>query len=433
MKRVLLVFPTAWDRRQLAALSLAARARYEVVLDRPADEDVRWDHDVIGHIEERAVSWRGALQGVTSSSDYPGAIVAAGLAQAMGLRGSAPEAVLRAGHKYYSRLVQREVAPAAVPDFALLDPDDPPTWPRPGDFPRFVKPVKGSFSLFARRVADLPQLEALLASPALQEFRDYHGRLFDLLAGRYTRFEHGARWFVSEAVLTGQQVTVEGWVQGGRANVLGIVDTGFYAGTPSFGRFDYPSALPAPVQERLGAIACRVAEALGLDDTLFNVEMFHDPLSGKDGIVEINPRMCGQFCDLYEKVDGTNGLELALALATGEPAKVERGRGRFRAASSFPLRVFESVRVLQAPADADLRRLEAAHPGSLLWSEVQAGQHLAVGPQSEDGASVRYAILNLGGESRSALEAQRATIARELGFVFAREPAPRPGTLSPGP
>jgi hypothetical protein len=432
MKRVLLVFPTAWDRRQLAALAPGVRARYEVVPDGPADEDVRWDLDVLGHIEARARSWRGALQGVTSSSDYPGAIVAAALAEALRLPGSPPEAVLRAGHKYYSRLVQREVVPEAVPDFALLDPDDPATWPRPGDFPRFVKPVKASFSLFARRVADGDELAALLASPALREFRDYHGRLFDLLAGRYTRFEHGSRWFVSEGVLTGQQVTVEGWVQRGRASVLGVVDTGFHPGTTSFARFDYPSALPEPVQDRLGAIACRVAEALRLDHTLFNVEMFHDGATGKSGIVELNPRPCGQFYDLYEKVDGTNGLEVALALATGEPVTVQRRRGRFAAAASFPLRVFESVRVRRAPEPGDLRRVEAEHPGSLVWSDVQSGDRLHVGRDSEDGSSVRYAILNLGAEDRSALEAKRDTVARALGFELEREPAAQRGPLSAG-
>jgi hypothetical protein len=116
-------------RRAVARRACALRGRA-----RPAaDEDVRWDHDVIGHIEERAVSWRGALQGVTSSSDYPGAIVAAGLAQAMGLRGPRRSRAARRAQVLLAPRAARGRARGRA-DFALLDPDDPPTWPRPGDF-----------------------------------------------------------------------------------------------------------------------------------------------------------------------------------------------------------------------------------------------------------------------------------------------------------
>ena len=45
-------------------------------------------------------------------------------------------------------------------------------------------------------------------------------------------------------------------------------------------------------------------------------------------IIEINPRMCSQFADLFEKVDGTNTYEYALALATGVRPHVSHGNGR---------------------------------------------------------------------------------------------------------
>lgn len=427
--RVLVVCPTDWDERQLAALPDEVRARHELVFDELHDADVRWDLDLAAYVDERVRRHRGEIDGVLSSSDYPGVLVAAAIAAELGLSGPPPESVLRASHKYYSRLVQRETVPDVVPRFALFDPADERTWPRDEDFPCFVKPVKGSFSLFARRIEDRRALRAFAASPALAEFRAYYVAMFDAFAARHVRFEHGARAFLAEEPVGGAQVTVEGWVQGGRAHVLGIVDTAFHPGTRSFASFDYPSRLDAAVQERMGRAACAVALALGLDHTLFNVEMFHDPESDRLALIEVNPRLCGQFGDLYEKVDGTNGFELALALACGREARAHRGAGRFGAAASVPLRLFHSARVVRAPRAAELRALEARVPGTLLWSDCGAGDELTVSADVEDGQSVRYAVVNAGAASRSELPGKTAEMARLLGFEF----APREGAAGPRP
>ena len=47
------------------------------------------------------------------------------------------------------------------------------------------------------------------------------------------------------------QVTVEGYAFGGEVDILGVVDSIFFPGTLAFSRFDYPSALPEGVQERM--------------------------------------------------------------------------------------------------------------------------------------------------------------------------------------
>jgi hypothetical protein len=415
---VALVCPTAWDLRQLAALRPETLAAYELLLDRPADDELRWDFDILAHIDARVADWRGRIAGVTSTSDYPGAMAAAAIARALGLPGPEPAGVLLSAHKYHSRQAQRAVAPEAVPRFRAVDPDDPRTWPGADELPCFLKPVKGSFSLFARHVRAPDELAALLGSCELADFRGHHGRMFDRLAQRYRPFELDSRWFLAEEPLRGQQVTLEAWSQAGELGLLGIVDTSFHPGTRSFARFDYPSHLPAGVQARMVELAARVARALALDGALFNLELFHDAQGDRIGIVEVNPRPCGQFADLYEKVDGTNGYEVALALACGQAPAVARGRGVFQAAASIPLRVFERVRVRRAPQAAELRAIEAHHPGSLLWVECRTGDELLSSPELEDGLSQRYAVLNLGGRDRRDIEAKRVLIERELSFEF---------------
>jgi hypothetical protein len=418
---VLCVFPTAWDRPQLEVCRSAWEREVELDFTQPSDEEALSEFDVLGFIDAEVERGRGRLAGVLSSSDYPGATAAAAIATALGLPGSRPEDVMRASHKYYSRIVQREAAPEAVPAFAALDPDDRATWNPSTGFPCFVKPVKGAFSVMARMVHDADELAAFLSSPEVAEFRRDYVWMFNRLVARYGDFAHDGGWFVAEEPLAGDQVTVEGWATRDGVEILGIVDSIFHPGTRSFARFDYPSRLSGSVQARMADVVRRVVARLGLVDTLFNVELVHDAATDRTRIIEVNPRICGQFADLYHKVDGTSGYEIALALCRGRRPRFRRGAGRFTVASSVPLRVFEPVRVVRAPDEADVRRVEAAHPGTKAWTECRTGDTLLDFRCAEDGQSARYAVLNVGARSRAALDAEIRAVQAGLGFEL--EPA----------
>jgi biotin carboxylase len=445
-RRVLLAYPTAWDRPQLEACRDAWAGRTEPLFGRPTDEGSTWDEDALAWVDRIERAHRGAagaalggpLAGVASSSDYPGAIVASELARRLGLPGAAPEALIRAGHKWYSRLAQQRVMPDATPRFALLDPARPDEAPAAVaeasiDFPCWVKPVKGAFSVRSRRVRDADDLAAFLAEPATARFLDTWVPLFDRLLHGLTRLEVDGRHFLAEELLGGSQVTVEGCVQQGRVTIFGVVDSIVDARTGSFTRFEYPSSLPGSVQQRMGDVTARAVAGLGLDDVLFNVEMFWDETRERLSIIEINPRIAGQFGDLYLKVDGTSSYEHLLAVAAGQPVRApRRGAGRFACAASVPLRVFEPVRVAAAPRARDLEQLSVAHPDTLVWIEARPGQELADFTSFQDGSSHRYAVVNLGAESRDALEAKLAEVEERLGFRFERLASPAGArTVSP--
>jgi hypothetical protein len=81
-----------------------------------------------------------------------------------------------------------------------------------------------------------------------------------------------------------------------------------------------------------------------------------------------------------------------------------------------PLRTYEPVRVRRAPSPERLRALERELPGaSLLWSECEAG-HVLRDFESEDGASIRYAIVNLGADDRAQLDARLPEVVAALGY-----------------
>ena len=64
--------------------------------------------------------------------------------------------------------------------------------------------------------------------------------------------------FLAEELLSGDEVTLEGYVHGGRVTDVGVTDSVKYPGTLSFERFEYPSALPEERQAELVDVAARV-------------------------------------------------------------------------------------------------------------------------------------------------------------------------------
>jgi biotin carboxylase len=417
MRKVLVTFPNAWDAKQLESCRSSWDGRYEVAFGDPTDEGCPWDFDIMSYIERVVAENEGRLEGIASSSDYPGATVAGAVATRLGLPGSPPESVIRCSHKYYSRLAQRESVPEATADFELLDPRQPDAAPQLG-FPFFIKPVKGAFSVMSRRIDDAGQLRAFLSRPSVAEFLESYLHIFNQLVGGLTDLEIDGRYFLVEELLRGEQVTVEGFTQNGGVEIVGIVDSVVHPDTGSFVRFDYPSRLGDDIQRRLADVAERVMTHLGLESSFFNIEMIHDPASGRIGIIEINPRICGQFGDLYQKVDGVNSYEMVLELACGARPRRLRRQGPHAVASSFPLRIYQPARVASAPDDALIREVEREFDDTLIWSECTTGQNLTDFESIEDGLSIRYAVINTGSSSQDELMARFEAIVARLNYSF---------------
>lgn len=417
-KRVLVLFPSIWDAKQLDSCRDEWSRDYEVELAEPTYENCPEDLEPLPYLEELVARYRGRIDGVISSNDYPGATIAAALATRLSLPSSTPDAIVTATHKYYSRRVQAEAVPGATPEFWLIDP----TSPRASaiTYPCFVKPVKGTFSVLSQKINSAAELEAFLSRPVVREFIDDYMTIFNAQVRGLTDFDIDGRFFIAEGFMHGTQVTVEGYVAGGDVEIYGIVDSVMHAGTGSFGRFDLPSALREETCAQLVDVASRTIRALGLSQGIFNIEMIYQPLDDSVRIIEVNPRICGQFGDLYQKVNGVHSYLTALDVVTGTPPRAIGAAGRYAMATSFPLRTFEPVRVLEAPDAERIDRAAELYPGTLIWSECEAGHALADFHSYEDGASARYGVVNVGADSRAELNARFFEVKRALGHRFER-------------
>lgn len=414
-----------WDEAELPRIERTGRCR---VL--PCGTDVS-EHpeqfDALDFIERAVAASEGkAIDGVMASDDYPGSILAAAIACRLGLPGPHPRSVLLCQHKYYSRIAQHAVAPEAVPSFTILNPATIREAAAGLCFPVFVKPVKSFFSLLAQELGSAEELVAL-SQQADHHLREFV-KPFNQLLKRYASFPLDGGYLLAEQPLRGRQVTVEGCMFRGEGMIVGITDSIMYPGTISFRRFDYPARLQPGVQERMGDLALRFIRSIGFDDSLFNVEMFYDPDSDAIHIIEINPRMCAQFADLMEKVNGVNSYEIALAIAAGVRPTIHRPSPQYRVAASFVLRLFEDKTVARVPSPEELAVFQARFPDARLKVLCREGQRLS--DELQDGKSYRYAVLNLGGQSARDLAARYAEATRYLRFEFAAIGQSRPARIA---
>ncbi len=421
-RTILVVCPTHRDYRELPIVSppglqyifhdYASTSLEDLVSNPERAQDLA--ADPFDEIEAILAKVRGIdIAGVISSDDYPGAALAAAVAKKLGLPAPDPAVALVCQHKYLSREAQAKLVPNAVPPFALIDVADGVPLPAGLSFPLFVKPVKSFFSIGAERVNSFEELAAVLPHWAsLDQFFLPLERMLE----RYTGVSIGTKRLIAEGLLKGEQVTVEGYVHGGAATIMGVVDSIMFPGTLAFSRFDYPSHLPESVQARMAEIAAILMQGLGFDNGLFNIEMMYDAGADQISIIEINPRMASQFADLYEKVDGTNSFNVLLDIAQGKPPCFTRRQGRYEFSASCVLRSFDDYLVAAVPSAAGIERLAQTYPDIRVELHATPGRKLS--DEFQDGKSYRYGVVNLGGRDLADVLQQFESCRTRLGIAL---------------
>jgi hypothetical protein len=394
MPDILVVCPQERDLREIRAAWL--EESYSVRFAGPDLDGVDF-FDPVAFIDELRAE---PLDGVVGTKDRS-ALLAALLAERRGLRSPTPAALLACQHKPTSRDLQRRVAPEATPEFArvgLLPPPFPP--------PYWVKPAVGRLSQNARRVDDPHELRRLHEDG----YADGYAAIAEL-AGLPRDAAHG---FLAEELLSGLEVTLEGYVYDGRLTTIGVTDSLKYPDTNSFERFEYPTRLDGEREAELAGVARRVLPALGFDNGFFNMEFFVGS-EGPAQLIEVNGRLASQFAPLVRAVHGRSTYEALFRLACGADPEW-RTTEPDGVAISYCLRVFADAYVGGVPEpEPGLEVL--VRPGLLLSQQgVNDSQSYRLAIFSEVGATREEAVTRCRARARSLafqLLPVRATAARD--------------------
>lgn len=362
----------------------------------------------------RACKWRG----VVSHHEQYGALAAALVAEELKLPGAAPESIVAAQHKLHARHVLQCVAPEANVGFSGLDARYGEDIPEGIRYPAFVKPVKAAFSVLARQV---------LSREELQQHTRFGWRELWVIRRLVEPFDAVRRERLPEAgtahrmlleeplAVHTPQYNLDGYVVNGKVHALGVVDAVMYPGTNAFMRWELPSRLSAPVQDRALDVARRFLGAIGYRHGFFNLEFFHDPVTDRLTMIELNPRLASQFGDLYRRTLGLDPHAMSMALACGEdPLAAPRCEPTAGAAASLVYRTFHAAGVPPLPSPAQAGALRAAFADALFYPMPKQGH--ALERDFKWLGSHRYGIVHLGGRDAADLRERAVRASALLGW-----------------
>lgn len=418
-KRILILFPDEWD--MAAARDVRFRDRYDFRFEgfdlfRFPGNARLFTFNALSFAARIAAKYRNTgVSAITTADEQFGPIAAALVSADLGLPGTPLEAVLTAQHKYYAREAFGRIAPEANPAYGLIPFDFTRSGDVPLPYPCYVKPVKAAFSVLARRIDDFSGLQELANFTWFE--RAIIKRLVkpfgDVMKVR-SAYTIDPYHLIAEEIMSGRQVTLNGFAREGVVRMLGTVDSLMYPGTDHFLRFQYPSMLPAPVLERMETLAQRLVTGIGFRHGMFNIEMIWNERDDRIRVVEINPRSAGQFYDLFEHVDGYSLFEAVLALDSGEAPVVRHRQGRCSVAASFVLRDFTGIGLRRQPSDAGIKAVQDAHPAARIMFYPKRGADLK--REMKWLGSYRYGVCNIGGVSFEDMFAQFRHICASIDF-----------------
>ena len=425
-KRILVLFPDEWDLWACARRDGDCEFRFEGFDLFSFPQNARlFTFDVHRFVEDLARRHGNAgLAGILTADEQFGSLVASLLAARLGLPHTPLAAIVTAQHKVLARRAFQQAIPEANPRFGVIARDFRRTGKVPLPFPFYVKPVKATFSVLARRVDSFAELDRHLRfSWFEQAIIERLVKPFGDVLRRHAGGDTEAFSMIAEEIVTGQQVTVNGYARAGEVTMLGVVDSIMYPGTDHFQRFQYPSSLPAEVQAHAEDVTRRALAALGFTHGVFNAELRLCAETGQAKVIEINPRASGQFFDLFEHVDGYNLFDILVALATGVVPEVRHREGRNRHAASFVLRDLHGTGLSRWPDRAEIDRLRERHREARIIVYRKRGA--ALRRELKWLGSYRYAVINLGAATPADLFAAFERIRADIDF-HPRE-ARRPG------
>lgn len=372
-------------------------------------------------VEQAETRLRGCPQkpdGILSVLDFPATEIMGLFNDRLGLHGPGLRSVLACNHKYWSRQLQEQAAPEAVPPYTAFDPFDPQAFDRLGlELPVWIKPFNAYCSHLGFRVESRENFEA--GAAVMRERLAKLGRPLEYFLERAEVPDEiralGGMHALAEGIIQGDQCTLEGYVFEGEPEIYGVVDSINEPNGSSFARYEYPSQLPDHVRERMSDIARRVMRHIGYDNGTFNIEFYHDPETDRIRLLELNPRFSQSHFLLFDKVDGISSQRIGFDIVIGKRPDPPRRMGPHAVAGKFFVRAYESGQVTRVPNVEQIDLLRESFPGLMVEPLVRVGDQLAE-MEDQDSYSYELAYVWMGADSRSQLVNDWDKVRKALSF-----------------
>jgi len=332
--RILVVYPDPFDRESFSRVGGHDFLFFD---DAPSHWRPDPSFDPVDYLDRcLAFARREKVDAVVSTHDL-GDLIAAIVGRELGLRGPSPESVFLCLHKYYGR--QREADPVRCTALPLDQP--PPAL----EYPAYFKAPWLKLGLLGYKLENDADLARAL-EVARREYPAWSRQYAPLFARAVDLRDYplaAADVMLVEEFVEGPQVTVEGWVRGGRPNIWAITDTNTFPGTRAIDNFSLPSRHDGETLEAMSRYAHDAIVRMGFDDGFFNLELWRT--AGGLRLTEVNGRAAVCFAGLYAGALGADIFAAVADLACGaagfSPPSGGLNAAAPRVAGQFNLLAFE--------------------------------------------------------------------------------------------
>lgn len=394
---------------QLLALRNSANYRFHSLI---SSRKIKWqDHFPVEEFLHQA-KWQlhhtnKSVDAIIGYWDFPVSTMLPILQRECGLKGPSLEAVLKCEHKYWSRKLQKEVVPEYIPPFEYINPFDKHAAEKCQlTFPFWIKPIKSVLSHLGFLVRNRVELEMCLH--LIRKNISRYAKPFNIIM-QMADIPEDIRaidgfFCIGEGLIShGRQCTLEGFTSAGEVNIYGCVDSHRSGRNQScFSSYEYPSTVPADVQQRMEDATRRIIRHVDLDNSPFNIEFYWDETTDHIALLEINTRISKSHGPLFKMVDGEYHLAIAIELALGKMPNFPVREGKFNVAAKFMLRCFRDGTVHRIPQKIDMEIVRRHFPGTEISIKVKPGMQLS-DLRDQDSYSYELAEIFMGANSHEQL------------------------------
>jgi len=348
------------------------------------------------------------------------AVFAAIIAQETGHRFAPVNAVINTQNKYLFRRIQRDVIPESTPAYALAL--DYLRDPSRLSFPFFIKPARANISFGSHRVEQAGELEYYIARESIDiaRFNQYYLNALAIDPAYHNALNVATcNDFLCEELISGTQVTMDGYVFEGEVTFFGITRAVYHPDTNSFFYHAFPHRFEPDLQDKIETALKKLIPALGIDNSFFNVELRADEEKQKFGIIEVNSRIAFQFAKTIESVTGTDPLHMLCDVATGQrPEPVKTRRMTHSACYNFELHLFHDARILETPTQSAFAEIRMKYPEVNIRNLIHENAHLSDFKHNPE--SYRYAVVDVPGDSHQQIMEKYHQVVSMLGYRFSK-------------
>ncbi len=328
------------------------------------------------------------------------------------------DALIKSEHKYLSRAEQKNVLPAAVPNFNLIDPfDDNPLENAEIKFPFWLKPMVSFASQLCFNVNNKKEFDEAISDirNGIHRFADPFNFVLDQTDVPETIKDIDSYYCLAEQTISGKQCTVEGYVHKGQVGFLGVFDSHRHPEHETFFSYEHPSSLSRDVIKKMKSMSETLLKSIGYDNSSFNIEFFYDEEKNKIWLLEINPRISQSHSDSFNKVDGAPNHKPLVEVALNREPEFPHRDGDFELAAKFYYRVFEDGVVTNIPSEKDLEKILDEIPDMRIKIWVEEGTRLSE-LYDQDSYSYKLASVYLGAQDKDELYDKRERCFNMLNF-----------------